>query len=103
QSPDGGATWLDRAPDGPRDTHQLACHDSSPGRWYSAAGDGYFESRDGGDLKTACVTPTRGALPSIQATRTASFCRPRPRHDVRTASRPNRTFTVARRMRPGKN
>jgi photosystem II stability/assembly factor-like uncharacterized protein len=49
QSTNGGATWRDRAPDGPRDTHQLAWHDSSPHRLYSAAGDGYFESHDGGE------------------------------------------------------
>jgi photosystem II stability/assembly factor-like uncharacterized protein len=48
-SPDGGATWRDRTPDGPRDTHQLALHHSDPDRLYSAAGDGYFESRDGGE------------------------------------------------------
>ena len=49
QSLDGGATWRDRTPDGPRDTHQLALHHSSSNRLYSAAGDGYFESRDGGE------------------------------------------------------
>jgi hypothetical protein len=49
QSPDGGAIWRDRTPDSPRDTHQLASHDADPARWYSAAGDGYFESRDGGE------------------------------------------------------
>ncbi len=46
---DGGKSWQDRTPDSPRDTHQLAMHLSAPGRLYSAAGDGYFESRDGGD------------------------------------------------------
>ncbi len=49
RSQDGGATWLDRVPAGPYDTHTLALHHSAPGRLYSAAGDGYFESRDGGD------------------------------------------------------
>lgn len=48
RSYDGGETWLDRTSDGPRDSHQLWIHLSSPGRLYSAAGDGYFESRDGG-------------------------------------------------------
>ena len=33
----------------PRDTHQLSTHLAAPERLYSAAGDGYFESRDGGD------------------------------------------------------
>jgi hypothetical protein len=42
-------SWEDRTPDGPRDTHQLPTHRSSPGRLYAAAGDGYFESPDGGE------------------------------------------------------
>jgi hypothetical protein len=33
---------LDRTADGPRDTHQLWIHPSSPDRLYSAAGDGIF-------------------------------------------------------------
>jgi len=49
QSQDDGQTWRDRVPGGPRDTHQLALHHSSRDRLYSAAGDGYFESRDGGE------------------------------------------------------
>ena len=49
QSSDGGETWHDRTSDGPRDTHQLTLHHSSGNRLYSAAGDGYFESRDGGE------------------------------------------------------
>jgi photosystem II stability/assembly factor-like uncharacterized protein len=49
RSPDGGDSWYDRTPDGPRDTHQLSSHRSVPGRLYSVAGDGYFESWDGGD------------------------------------------------------
>ncbi len=56
QSPDGGQTWKDRVPDGPRDTHTLATHKDVPGRLYSAAGDGfmragmgYSESYDGGE------------------------------------------------------
>ena len=51
RSDDGGETWRDRVPGGPRDTHTLAAHRSAPGqgRLYSAAGDGYFESLDGGD------------------------------------------------------
>jgi len=47
--PDAGTTWQDRAAGSPRDTHQLSIHLVAPGRLYSAAGDGYFESRDGGD------------------------------------------------------
>lgn len=56
RSTDGGRTWTDRVPDGPADTHTLAAHPDSPGRLYSAAGDGfgmpgrgYNESHDGGD------------------------------------------------------
>ena len=48
QSPDAGSTWQDRTDTGPRDTHQLWIHAAAPDRLYSAAGDGYFESRDGG-------------------------------------------------------
>jgi hypothetical protein len=47
-SPDGGHTWRDRAPDGPSDTHQLLTHPDAPGRLWSAAGDGFFESTDAG-------------------------------------------------------
>jgi hypothetical protein len=49
RSRDGGETWEDRRPGGPRDTHTLATHPKAPGRLYSAAGDGYFESRDFGE------------------------------------------------------
>lgn len=41
RSLDGGETWIDRTPDGPRDTHTLRAHPAAPGRLYSAAGDGY--------------------------------------------------------------
>lgn len=46
---DGGETWLDRVAGGPIDTHTAAAHPRMSGRVYSAAGDGYFESEDGGD------------------------------------------------------
>ncbi len=46
---DGGRTWLDRVRGGPIDTHTAATHKLAPGRVYSAAGDGYFESADGGE------------------------------------------------------
>ena len=49
RSNDSGNTWQDRTTHGPKDSHQLAIHLSAPGRLYAAAGDGYFESRDGGD------------------------------------------------------
>lgn len=48
RSEDGGRSWHDRVPSGPIDTHSLVVHRSDPTRLYSAAGDGYFESRDGG-------------------------------------------------------
>lgn len=46
---DGGRTWLDRVRQGPFDTHTAATHSKAPGRVYSAAGDGYFESGDAGE------------------------------------------------------
>lgn len=45
---DGGATWRDRVAGGPWDTHELAIHRDAPETLRVAAGDGYFESRDGG-------------------------------------------------------
>lgn len=47
-SNDGGRSWTDRRPDGPYDTHTLVVHPRAADRLYSAAGDGYFESRTGG-------------------------------------------------------
>ena len=46
---DGGRTWHDRVRGGPYDTHTAMTHPLAPGRIYSAAGDGYFESNDAGD------------------------------------------------------
>lgn len=46
---DGGETWSDRVAGGPYDSHTIATHVGAPGRLYSAAGDGYFESLDGGE------------------------------------------------------
>jgi len=46
---DGGRTWRDRVRGAPYDTHTAATHPLAPGRIYSAAGDGYFESTDAGD------------------------------------------------------
>jgi photosystem II stability/assembly factor-like uncharacterized protein len=48
RSLDSGDTWQDRTSGGPFDTHTLATHPLAPGRLYSAAGDGYFESDDSG-------------------------------------------------------
>lgn len=49
RSHDGGHTWEDRRPGGPYDTHTLIMHPQAPNRLYSAAGDGFFTSSDGGD------------------------------------------------------
>ena len=46
---DRGRTWRDRVRGGPYDTHTAVTHPLAPGRIYSAAGDGYFESSDAGD------------------------------------------------------
>jgi hypothetical protein len=46
---DGGVSWKDRVRGGPYDTHTLADTPIAPGRIYSAAGDGYFESFDYGE------------------------------------------------------
>lgn len=54
---DGGTTWADRVEEGPFDTHELAVHPRAPERLRVAAGDGYFESADGGD---SWAQPERG-------------------------------------------
>lgn len=46
---DGGTSWKDRVGEGPYDTHTLATNSNAPGRVYSAAGDGYYESLDYGE------------------------------------------------------
>jgi len=46
---DAGRTWHDRVRGGPWDTHELAIHPDAPMSLRVAAGDGYFESDDGGD------------------------------------------------------
>jgi photosystem II stability/assembly factor-like uncharacterized protein len=45
---DGGRSWRDRVSGGPWDTHELAIHPDAPTSLRVAAGDGYFESDDGG-------------------------------------------------------
>ena len=45
---DGGRTWRDKVKGGPYDTHELAIHPDAPDTLRVAAGDGYFESFDGG-------------------------------------------------------
>jgi photosystem II stability/assembly factor-like uncharacterized protein len=48
RSEDTGRSWQDRVPSGPIDTHTLVVHARDSRRLFSAAGDGFFESRDGG-------------------------------------------------------
>jgi photosystem II stability/assembly factor-like uncharacterized protein len=50
---DGGATWHDRLPGGPYDTHELAIHPAAPDTLRAAAGDGWYESTDGGATWTS--------------------------------------------------
>jgi photosystem II stability/assembly factor-like uncharacterized protein len=45
---DAGRRWRDRVPGGPWDTHELAVHPGAPETLRVSAGDGYFESPDGG-------------------------------------------------------
>jgi photosystem II stability/assembly factor-like uncharacterized protein len=45
---DGGRTWTDRVRGSPRDTHELDVHPQRPEALRVSAGDGYFESDDGG-------------------------------------------------------
>jgi photosystem II stability/assembly factor-like uncharacterized protein len=52
QTHDAGATWEDRVPGARIDNHSLATHPDAPGRAWSAAGDGYAETDDGGDTWT---------------------------------------------------
>lgn len=48
RTPDGGASWQDRVEGGPYDTHELAIHPQRPETLRVSAGDGYYESPDGG-------------------------------------------------------
>jgi photosystem II stability/assembly factor-like uncharacterized protein len=54
---DGGRSWIDRAPGGPFDTHELAIHSADPDTLHVAAGDGYYVSPDGG---RSWVSPMEG-------------------------------------------
>lgn len=49
QTQDRGGTWIDRVEGTKLDNHTLATHPAEAGRAYSAAGDGYAETTDGGD------------------------------------------------------
>jgi len=48
QTHDRGDTWEDRVLSANLDNHTLATHPDAPDRAYSAAGDGYAETTDGG-------------------------------------------------------
>jgi photosystem II stability/assembly factor-like uncharacterized protein len=50
---DGGRSWHDRVERGPWDTHELAIHPNAPDSLRVSAGDGYFESDDGGATWTS--------------------------------------------------
>jgi hypothetical protein len=52
RSPDGGETWRDRVRSGPYDTHSMTTHPDRPDLAYSAAGDGFYVTRDGGESWT---------------------------------------------------
>ncbi|GAB3020189.1 beta propeller repeat protein [Natronobiforma cellulositropha] len=45
----GGETWRERPPGSRRDNHSLAVHPDREGRVYTAAGDGFALSDDGGE------------------------------------------------------
>lgn len=47
-SPGRDPSWRDRVPGGPYDTHEIAVHPERPETLRVAAGDGYYESDDGG-------------------------------------------------------
>ena len=77
---DGGRTWRDRVPNGPWDTHELAIHPDAPTSLRVAAGDGYFESDDGGAtwrspedgleveyLRSVAIAPDRSDVVIISA------------------------------------
>lgn len=53
QTEDRGRTWIDRRPGSKRDNHTISTHPAAPGRAYSAAGDGYAETTDGGTTWTS--------------------------------------------------
>ncbi|MGM0605325.1 MAG: WD40/YVTN/BNR-like repeat-containing protein [Halobacteriota archaeon] len=49
QTRDGGQTWIDRVPTARIDVHSIATHPATPDRAWTAAGDGYAETTDGGE------------------------------------------------------
>lgn len=84
RTPDAGATWRDRVPSGPRDTHTMAVHPDRPGWAASAAGDGYVETTDGGETwehreeglaHTYCWSVAVGADPALRVLSAARSAR----------------------------
>lgn len=49
RSHDRGRSWEDRVPSGRIDNHTIVTHPDAPDRAWSAAGDGYAETHDGGE------------------------------------------------------
>jgi hypothetical protein len=90
---DGGQTWHDRVPNGPYDTHILAAHLQAPDRLYAAAGDGYYESSNGGhswqkretglDHRYAWGLALHPQDPNLRLVSTAAG--PRQAHDIEQA------------------
>jgi photosystem II stability/assembly factor-like uncharacterized protein len=79
-SSDGGRTWRDRVRGGPYDTHELAVHRKAPDTLRVSAGDGYFESDDGGStwrspatgldvgyLRSVAIDPERPEIVVVSA------------------------------------
>jgi photosystem II stability/assembly factor-like uncharacterized protein len=63
---DSGRTWRDRVPGGPWETHELAIHHQAPDTLRVSAGDGYFESDDGGRTwRSPDAGPDVGYLRSV--------------------------------------
>ena len=93
-TPDGGETWIDRPLGSLYDNHTLATHSADRGRVYSAAGDGYAESVDGGEswkdheagldhryVWGLAVDPIDSEIRMVSAARSASHA-----HRISTAS-----------------
>lgn len=124
---DGGRSWRDRVAGGPRDTHELAIHPDLPEVLHSAAGDGYFMSRDGGStwempraglevgyLRSVAIDPARPDVVLVSAATHAHAAYVAGRSDGRIYRRegngpwervrdgwPDPPSTIAPLLRPG--
>lgn len=93
---DGGESWRDRVPGGPFDTHELAIHPAEPDTLRVAAGDGYYESHDGG---ATWASPMEGL--DVGYFRSVAIDPGRPDLVVITgASGPRRTYVAGPGARP---